>query len=208
VCGDYPCGSNVELDSCDRALGGGVVHPRGGHTANAPCGVPTGQRYIDGSQPGLKDTFACMATTGTSGNWNERPMESAVTALSQDMLGAGGCNEGFLRDDAILVVTMLTTGDYDTSTEASKGDVQAWYDALVSAKSGNADSIVFLAITSPWGGCEPFLGCSGSESYDALVKMFGANGSLHPIESEDYVPFFQDAVGVIDVACDDFVPEG
>jgi hypothetical protein len=207
VCGDYPCGSNVLLDSCDKTLGAGVVTPRGGFANNAPCGVPDGRRFISQAQPDLEDTFACIATTGTSGDWNERPIEAATVAVSDAMNGAGACNEDFLRDDAILVVTVLTTGDDGTSIEASKGDAQVWYDALVAAKGGNAESIVFLAITTPFGGCD-FLGCSGSKAYDSLVGMFGPRGRVYPIDSDDYVPYFQEAVELIDTTCDEYVPEG
>ena len=208
VCGDYPCGSYTQLTSCDKTLGAGVTTPRGGFTENGPCGVPDGQRYITGTQPDLKGTFACIATTGVSGNWDERPMQAAVQAVSPGLLAPGACNEGFLRDDAILVVTVLSTGDYDTSSEARLGDAQAWYDAIVAAKGGNADAIVFLSIVEPFLGCDPLLGCAGSPVYDELVNLFGPRGRAYDIDSDDYVPYFSEAVGLIDTTCDEFVPEG
>jgi hypothetical protein len=63
-----------------------------------------------------------------------------MDALEPDMLD-GGCNDGFLRDDALLAVIELTgTGD-----NLTPGTPQSWYDALVAAKHGNEEAVVILA---------------------------------------------------------------
>lgn len=59
-------------------------------------------------EPDLQGAFACGARVGTAGNPSERPMNGMTEALSPALNGPGGCNEGFLRDDAILVVTFIS----------------------------------------------------------------------------------------------------
>ena len=207
VCEGYSCGDNVLLGPCDRALGGAVATPRGGSTVNGSCGLDADRRFLTGSDPDLHETFACIAKVGVSGDWDERPLGAMVAAVSPDMTAADGCNEGFLRDDGILVVTVLTTGDPNTSTEARGSDAQAWYDALVQAKGGNADSIVMLTITTPYSVIIG-LGSTGSEAYDDFTAMFGDRGRTADLATPTYVDFFADSVSVIDEVCDDFVPAG
>ena len=61
----------------------------------------------------------------------------------------GACDAGFLRDDAILVVTFISDDilmpgvDDDASTV---GSPQQWYDAVVAAKNGRPDDVVMLGI--------------------------------------------------------------
>ena len=207
VCGGYSCGDNVLLGPCDRALGGAVASPRGGSTVNGSCGLAADRRYLTGSDPDLHETFACIAKVGVSGDWDERPLGAMVAAVSPAMTAADACNEGFLRDDGILVVTVLTTGDPNTSTEARSSDAPAWYDALVQAKGGNADAIVMLTITTPYQVIIG-LGSSGSAAYDDFTAMFGDRGRTADIATPTYVEFFAESVAVIDQACDDFVPAG
>jgi hypothetical protein len=56
----------------------------------------------------------------------------------------GGCNDGFLRKDALLAVVVLN-GDQDNLTP---GTPQDWYDAVVAAKGGNEEAIVTLVLSN------------------------------------------------------------
>jgi hypothetical protein len=56
----------------------------------------------------IASAFNCTARVGTAGSGIELVAESTLTALSPGHVGSGGCNEGFLRDDAVLVVTIIT----------------------------------------------------------------------------------------------------
>jgi hypothetical protein len=55
----------------------------------------------------LGDTFACIATLGTGGCGYEQPLESIRRALSPSTLE----NDGFLRDDSLLAVVILSDED-------------------------------------------------------------------------------------------------
>ena len=71
------------------------------------CGVTSGHRWMDEAQPDLSPTFGCLATVGVGGDGNERPMEAAIEAVSSQVAD-GECNAGFVRPDALLIVTVIS----------------------------------------------------------------------------------------------------
>src|SRR5690606_7269303 len=144
--------------------------------------------------PDLVGTFSCAAHVGTYGDGNERPMEAMLAATSAALNDPGGCNEGFLRDDAILVVTFITD---EEDNMKSPGDPQAWYDALVANKNGNADAVSVLGLFGdgdlPNGICQPLQNDVGAEPAPRLrefVELFGDRGVAGSICADDYIPFF------------------
>lgn len=213
----YICGHIKEFQTCDMSWGAGVIHPAGVEASNQRCTIHGGNRYIVGDDPNMAATFSCIAQVGLSGNPAERPMDAMVAAVSKKLNGNGGCNEGFLRDDAILVVTIITD---DPNTEDMKEDsawnaafgpsdtVDDWYNALVKAKDGNADAIVVLGLL-PVGTNSAGNSCARGDSgqhWLELVNKFGPHGLHGPVCEEEYVSFFEQAVALIDDTCDDFVP--
>lgn len=205
---------------CDDTLGAGVVAPRGNSSSAMDCMIAGGGRFIAQGQPDLSDTFACIATVGTSGDSDERPMGALGAALSPGLLGAGECNEGFLRADAILVVAIVTDAGPESSTEAQNGDPGAWRQALIDAKGGDAGAIAVLGVISDgdqpgglcpdvqpgnWDGQSPV----PNPKIRQLVESFDDRGVLASICEPDYAPFFVDAVAtVIDQTCEEFIPPG
>ena len=73
---------------------------------------------------GIRVSRLSMLTFGVS---------AALSACSDAQNGPGGCDEGFLRDDAILVVTFIS----DDPNKEDTGLPQDWYNAVVTAKKGN-----------------------------------------------------------------------
>lgn len=66
--------------------------------------------------------------TGANSLW-QWPMGAMVEAISPELQGVGGCNEGFVRDDAILVV--VWRGNEDEPLPGahpwpSSGDPASW----------------------------------------------------------------------------------
>jgi hypothetical protein len=57
-------------------------------------------------------TFQCLAKVGTDGDGSERPMEAMISSVSA-LNDPGQCNDGFLRNDALLVVTFITDEEDD-----------------------------------------------------------------------------------------------
>ena len=56
----------------------------------------------------LRHHFRCVALLGTDGSSYEKGLEAAERALTPPLAAAGGPNDGFLRDDAYLVVVFLS----------------------------------------------------------------------------------------------------
>jgi hypothetical protein len=178
-----------------------------------PCGIAGDQRYMVDGQPDIEATFSCVATAGQWGDSGERMMEAMVNSVGPGMQGAGGCNEGFIRDDAILVVTFIT----DEPDKESAGDPASWRQALVDAKNGNEDAIVVLGLirdgdNTPEDACNnyagPFGGAGSAPLLSELIHSFGDHGIQGSVCELDYTPFFIDAVSTIDIVCDEFQPEG
>ena len=194
------------FEECDRTRGAGVVHPAGKFATNGVCDPAGDQRYIVEGDPDPVGTFACMATVGTAGDASERPMDSLVAAMAPEINGVGGCNEGFLRDDAVLVVTFISDDphyeDHDTPID--------WYTAVLAAKHDDPEAVVVLGITPDWPGCRDGDGDTVGVHWHEFVQMWGDHG-LHGnvcSTAEEYVAFFEQAVAVIDAACDEFEPPG
>jgi hypothetical protein len=209
--GGYQCGV-TQPEECEDVLGAGVTHPRGQGSSNMDCNFATGARYMDDNEPDLSATFECAAQVGVSSYaGTERPMEAMVQAVSTNT-EAATCNEGFLRDDAILVVTFIT--DEDDAFGDSAGTPAGWRQALIAAKNGDENAIVVLGLfgdnDQPGAICQDLgMGTDGAEPSPRLrefVESFGDKGFYGSVCAPSYDEFFQEAVGLIDVTCEEFIP--
>jgi hypothetical protein len=198
--GGYAC--NTPFSTCDMTIGAGVVHPAGDGATNAPCTLFGGNRYIVEGEADLTESFACIAQVGLAGHPSERPMDSLVAAMSPTMNGATGCNAGFLREDAILVITFIS----DDPNYEDAGVPQDWYDAVVAAKGGNADAVVVLGLTPAFDGCQDGKGPPKGAHWSEFVDLWGDRGLEASVCNLDYAPFFEQAVAIIDATCDEFEP--
>ncbi|MEM9455211.1 MAG: hypothetical protein AAGF11_13600 [Myxococcota bacterium] len=183
----YACGNGFE--ACDTIRGAGVIHPAGQGASNMLCQIQGGNRYIQEGQPDLEGTFECIASVGLAGHPSERPLDGIVEAVSAPLNAPGGCNEGFLRDDGILVVTFIS----DDPNLEDENTTQQAYDAVVAAKNGNPDAVVVLGLIP---GNQP--------QWSDFIVMFGERGIEGPVSGGDYDQFFLDAVSTIEDTCLDF----
>jgi hypothetical protein len=204
TCNDYI--KAADFEECDRALGGGVVHPAGQYASNTRCELQGGNRYIVAGEPDLATAFGCIAQVGVAGHPSERPMDAMVAALAPGINAGGGCNAGFLRDDALLVVTFMSDDPYYEDAEGP----EQWFDAVVEAKGGDPSSVVVLGLTPNWPGCQEGKGPPRGQHWTDFLLLFddlGLHGNVCST-AEEYVAFFEAAVATIDQACDGFVPPG
>lgn len=187
---------------CDGVLGGLVTQTDGSNSSNQYCGpFVSGKRYMT-EQDDLATRFACAAQVGTSGDSNEKPLQAALRALGPDLAQPGQCNEGFVREDALLVLVVIT----DEEEDGSSGDPPDWFNELVALKGGIETNIVTLALIGP----EIPECASAAEIAHRIIdfaEMF-TYGSIGQICAASFQPFFHDAIAVIDQACENFVPPG
>ena len=195
---DYPCG--VVPTACDTTMGAGTVYNAGPYASNAPCDLG-GRRYITKDTPDIPSAFECIARVGVSGN---NLMGDALVAAVGPQLNASepkpGCNAGFLRDDALLMLTMI--GPEDNILGGSQGTWQEWRQAVVDAKHGDLNAIVALGIISG-------PGCVPQPDPDIrlcnLIPSF-PNSILEHLTLEDYTEPFDKAASLALDACSVFVP--
>ena len=194
------------VTSCDRKLGAGLIFNTGGGAANKLCDLQDGKRYIMSGQPDMPGAFECIAKVGVSGGAAAMG-DAMIAALSPALNGPGGCNEGFLREDALLVVALIT----DFHDETSKSYAKQQYEAIIAAK-GDPGAVVMLAVVpNAPGEFEPAEDCDyeGGDSYgifeDLLsrfsYKVFGDTCT------PSFAPFFAQAADKISEACGSFIPQ-
>lgn len=141
---------------------------------------------------------------GVDGSPEERTAEALVRALSPELAALDACNEGFLRPDAILVITLIT----DEPDLVSPDEPPAWFDAIVSAKNGDENAVVMLGLLPDADTADPL--CEGPEPAPRLAELLAAfpNSTRASVCEPDYSPFLAAAVDVIAETCADFIPPG
>lgn len=177
-----------------RALGGLVTQTGGYNSSETQCGpYAEGHNYMT-EQDDLYETFPCAAQVGTTGNTLEHPLEALTSAVTK-MQGPGECNEGFIRDDALLVAVIVTDED-------DPGPVAHRYEKLVDAKGGHEDNVVLVGlINEPDTECQLGGHASIGLWIDELIGMF-SHGTVAPV-CGDYSQAFMQAVEVVEAACQD-----
>ena len=192
----YAC--TGDFSACDTVRGAGVVHPAGAFSSNQLCTLHQGNRYIVKDEPNLVDAFTCIATVGTAGDPSERPVDALVESISQPLVGPGGCNLDFLRDDAILVLTFISD---DPNVEDQNSAMQA-YESIIAAKGGDTDSTVVLGlIPGNTVGCPNGNKPNAGKHWEEFINLFGERGIMGPVCEDSYNQFFQDAVDIIAETC-------
>ncbi len=78
------------------------------------------RNYLEPTDPNLGTTLGCRANVGTNGPGTEMPMIATKLALVDRVMD--GTNAGFLRDDALLGVVIMTDED-DSSTVQDTIDI-------------------------------------------------------------------------------------
>jgi hypothetical protein len=183
-------------------------------TSGAACGPYTGGTFMTQDDP-LDQTFECAAHLGTGGSGNERPMDALRLAIGDIHLAPGGCNEDFLRSDALLVVVVISDeeDDHESALGNSQGDPEDWFADVIATKQDIESNVVVLSLVgqNPLGDCETTPFDPHSESSEPGIRLMEwtemfTYGFIGDVCAEDYAPFFEEAIAVIDEACTNFTP--
>ncbi|MDC0666809.1 hypothetical protein [Nannocystis radixulma] len=188
---EYPCDAVASISTCDTTMGAGTVFPAGKAASNVDCGIVGGRRYITRDQPNPVDTFACLAQVGLTGD--DRLGEAVTAAMAPEINDVSGCNGGFLRDDALLMITFIA----NTTDQFSAGKPKEWAETITAAKHGDANSVVMFSIQEPE--CNPW------DRVCDLVKYYFPYH--HIADEDDYRPAFEVATDLVEEACSAFIPQ-
>lgn len=209
ACNTYACADLVFGDCAFQYGAGREFGVDGG-----PCGIVGGARFMTGDQPDIDATFACVAGVGAFDTvGDKKPMLAATSAVDVLQTGAGGCNEGFVRDDAVLVVVVVSDRDDANKKGAfgSPGEPQEWHDSLLAAKQGDEGALVVLGIIGDSnlegatcdlaGQPDPLgLGAAPAPRLQEFIGLF-AHGAVGSVCAADYAPFLTGAVPTVAEVC-------
>jgi hypothetical protein len=195
-------------------IGNLIVKTGGPESSGQDCGPFTsGAHYIDETEPDLAGRFACIAKVGAGGSSDERPARALMNAVDPARNAQGACNAGFLREDALLVVVIISdeddvedgcTGDGFCDSYGSGGTPEEWFDAVVAAKGGHPENVVMLSLIGTQG--DNACGAVPASHLMKLTHLFDDNGYVGDVCASSYDEFFLEALPVIDDACVGFVP--
>lgn len=165
------------------------------------CNFSSGESWMVSASPDLVGEFSCVGDLDRDNNCSgdnddEQPASAAAASLE-------GANDGFLRDDALLVVIAITDEDETPTGEAKSA--QEVYDRLVAIK-GDVKKMVFLGI----GGASDCDGVYGhAEEAGKLISITDKfiaedRGVFVDLCEGDLEQGLLDAMSVINQACSEF----
>lgn len=162
------------------------------------CGLPPGQRWIVGPTPTLAEDFACLAATRSG--LQETTAANAAGALVDP------ANDGFLRDDSLVFVIMLT--DEDTYEEVPTR--MQTRTTLIDAVGGTFDRLLVLGVAgdqgvyeAPKGECDGVYGAAKPAGrLTSIVGSLREHGMMQDICQGSLAATFADVLETVVSACE------
>jgi hypothetical protein len=190
-----------------NTLGDLVTQTSGFGAANQVCTpfAQGGRFATEADNLGVK--FPCMAQVGTSGSPIEQPVTALINSFHPSKRAPGACNAGFLRDDAILVVVIVTDDppyNFDMDDAHPLTDTSTWYDSVIAAKNGDPKALVVIGFI-PWMNINCVFG-GESPNLIAFIDSFGEQGVKASVCEPDYGPVFASTIETIVTTCENFDP--
>lgn len=179
------------------------------------CGMT--ERWIDRADSDVAGTFSCVANVGTSGPALEMPLLATQLALGDRM--SDGTNEGFLRDDSLLAVVILTDEDDCSRTDDGftigsdqcgtnnadylpPSDTINFLDSVAGARGRWATAV----IAGPSSCTSSFGDASHAANLQQFVSETGENAVFSSICEGDLSTALGEAVATFDAACRSLEP--
>lgn len=202
--GDPP-GCGAQLDNCDKILGSARTFPVGVGASNRRCDLAGDRRYIQQGEPDVVEAFTCLAQVGYGLGTGDQ-FATMVDAVSDKLTGLGRCNEGFVRDDALLaVVVVVGYGD-----DSSSGTADTWAEALYATKHHNKDAVTALVLATDEDAPAPICPATPWPQPEYRARQFTEileHGTLASNCADSYVPYFEAFVDEIVDLCDNLIPQ-
>jgi hypothetical protein len=196
-------------NNCHR-IGALTIATGGEASSNAQCGpYADGNRFMTAADD-LDACFSCAAQVGIEGNGLERPMDAIAAALDPFRADLGVCNAKFLREDALLVLVLITD---EEDEDDSLGGPEEWKANVMAAK-GDEERVVVLSLVghAKPNACIPgqWDGKVGAEIAPRLIEFTESfsHGQVGDVCAGSYAEFFTDGIHGIADACNVVVPVG
>jgi hypothetical protein len=184
-------------------------------TAEACGPYEGGNTWMVSSSTVLAAELECALTVGIAGSPNERPVDMLIASLSDENLVPGGFHNGFLREDALLVVVLVTNeeDDFEIDTSwGSAGEPADWVTAIAERKGGYANDVVVLSllgIEKP-NACPDFQwdGTEGAQLSPRLAEFTESfpQGAVGDVCAQEYATFLLGVVPGVTAACANYSP--
>ncbi len=218
--GEFGFNSANGNDSGVCELGGALVtQTYGPDSSNAICGPYGNGKAFMTDQDDLDTALPCAIQLGTGGSIRENHLDWTRAALSEELNAPGACNDGFLRDDALLILVIISDEDDinlsgGTIPSGSAGGPFEWFQDLQAIKGLETNVAVLSIVPLPApSACDALLDPKDSGFYFVADRLIAFTeqftyGDVGDICAPEFSTFFADSVATIDAACEDFVPEG
>ncbi len=183
---------------------------------------PPGRWIEVGPVDQVSAQFKCIASMEGQ-DFQEMPLEGMRAALTDRITDQEGYNKGFLREDALLVIAILTDEDDQSVWKVPemwnlipgpgpKAPVKDYWDAMVDLKGGDPNRVVVMAISGAKDqDCkdnnDEVLAAKAPRVHEFL-EYAAPNSYWTDICGNDYVQPLQDALDVIQASCENFIPPG
>ena len=185
------------------------------------CSFAEGHPYATLADLDDPTVFACGFDVGSNGETDERPIDAMFAAVTDKDLNTG-CNDGFYRPDALLVLGLAIDEDDDNNdaqgnSGSQKGAADLWGPLFQALKSNGVEDMYVFALLGdedpnttmcPW---DPLAGADGMGAESApnlrtFVNSFpAARQEIASICNEPdvdtYLPFAQQVLSEMVAAC-------
>ena len=176
------------------------------------------RRWLERNDPNAASTFASVAQVGTGGPSIEMPLLAVDWALNDRV--ADGTNAGFLRDDALLALVILTDED-DCSREDNNFTISSdactpntppqvhtvdSYISMLDTVKGERGRWATAVIAGPSSCTSDFGDAIEATRLKQFVADTGENAVFSSICNGDLSSALQDALDTFSAACESFPP--
>jgi hypothetical protein len=177
-------------------------------------GWPAGRLFLQKGDSNVSSAFSCAAQVGIDGSGLEMPLEAAKEALMDRVPTP---NAGFLRQDALLAIVMLTDendcsvpnlalGAFDTPCTNNLEPIQNYVAKFDTLKGGHGRWATAVIAIPPGAGQ-----CGGSQSSEnvrlkSFTDMAGTNGVFANICSGNMAQSLMQAFDTFGLACENIPP--
>ncbi|MGB1014583.1 MAG: hypothetical protein ACPG4T_10655, partial [Nannocystaceae bacterium] len=206
---DFSCEAVEDAHGCEKITGAGHTFPIGVGAANVPCVDNKFIRYLTSDTPDLLGTLNCVTQKqpfdGVLAGWPHHPLMVSVTGD-----GPNGCNKGFLREDALLIMVYVTnTAEFADNEDTPAPEV--WAQTLFEAKNGNSNAVGVIGLITDRSTVDPICQPPGNPDFPRKPVIFLRDMMPHRVMgsicASDTKPYFDQGIEMMLDLCEQYVPQ-